>query len=346
MMDIQPADNKKNYGLQSCGGGAPFNFNGGPVLCRVNDDDLLIGIVLSQGVLVVQKLVNNKVEVEHIESLRDLEIPIHAISASLADFSQGKSSSCHPSNNPHPTKFGVLLAALFPKILCTQLHSFQPLHRNADSSSNQHQDHRSYLPLQTHRRRLNLLTGETVTMKVVSKDKIIKAEMIDQVKCEISIMKKVHHPNVVKLHEVMATKSKIYFAMEYLHRAANSSRNRGVKPENLLLDESGNLKVTVFGFSVFLENLKHDGLLHIACGTSAYVAPKVIEKRGYNVAKADLRSCGVILFILLSGYLPFQSNNTISLYKKIYRTDFKFPPWFSSKTHMIANRLLDPNPIT
>ncbi|KAL7241815.1 hypothetical protein ACSBR1_014408 [Camellia fascicularis] len=188
-------------------------------------------------------------------------------------------------------------------------------------------------------------------MKVVSKDKIIKVEMIDQVKCEISIMKKVHHPNVVKLHEVMATKSKIYFAMEYLRRAANSSRNRGVyhrdlKPENLLLDESGNLKVTVFGLSVFLENLKHDGLLHTACGTSVYVAPEVIEKRGYDVAKADLRSCGVILFVLLSGYLPFQSNNTISLYKKIYRADFKFPPWFSLKTQMIANRLLDPNPIT
>ncbi|GMP71582.1 hypothetical protein CsSME_00029928 [Camellia sinensis var. sinensis] len=89
MMDIQPADNKKYSGLQSCGGGAPFNFDGGAVLCRVNDDDLLIGIVLSQGVLVVQKLVNNKVVVVDIDGLRDLEIPIHAISASLADFGQG-----------------------------------------------------------------------------------------------------------------------------------------------------------------------------------------------------------------------------------------------------------------
>ncbi|KAL7181688.1 hypothetical protein ACSBR1_040561 [Camellia fascicularis] len=53
-------------------------------------------------------------------------------------------------------------------------------------------------------------------MKVVSKDKIIKVEMMDRVKREISIMKKVHRSNVVKLHEVMATKSKIYFAMEYL----------------------------------------------------------------------------------------------------------------------------------
>ncbi|THG07981.1 CBL-interacting serine/threonine-protein kinase 6-like [Camellia sinensis] len=223
----------------------------------------------------------------------------------------------------------------------------------------------------------NLLTGETVAMKVVSKDKIIKAGMMDQVKREISIMKKVHHPNIVKLHEVMATKSKIYFAMEYLRGGElfekvsqgrlkeDSARNffkqlvcavdfchsrgvyhRDLKLENLLLDENGNLKVTDFGLSVFSENLKQDGLLHTACGTPVYVAPEVIGKRGYDGAKADLWSCGVILFVLLSGYLPCQSKNIISMYKKIYRADFKFPPWFSPETQMIVNGLLDPNPIT
>ncbi|GMQ09229.1 hypothetical protein CsSME_00052677 [Camellia sinensis var. sinensis] len=223
----------------------------------------------------------------------------------------------------------------------------------------------------------NLLTGETVAMKVVSKDKIIKAGMMDQVKREISIMKKVHHPNIVKLHEVMATKSKIYFAMEYLRGGElfekvsqgqlkeDSARNffkqlvcavdfchsrgvyhRDLKLENLLLDENGNLKVTDFGLSAFSENLKQDGLLHTACGTPVYVAPEVIGKRGYDGAKADLWSCGVILFVLLSGYLPFQSKNIISMYKKIYRADFKFLPWFSPETQMIVNGLLDPNPIT
>ncbi|KAL7208044.1 hypothetical protein ACSBR1_029907 [Camellia fascicularis] len=135
-------------------------------------------------------------------------------------------------------------------------------------------------------------------MKVVSKDKIIKAEMMDQVKHKILIMKKVHHPNVVKLHEVMATKSKIYYDMD------RSVYHCDLKPDNLLLDENGNLKVTDFG------------------------------------------SYGVILFVLPSGYLPFQSNNIISMYKKIYRADFKFRPWFSLETQMIVNRLLDPNPIT
>ncbi|KAL7258801.1 hypothetical protein ACSBR1_004831 [Camellia fascicularis] len=181
--------------------------------------------------------------------------------------------------------------------------------------------------------------------------------MMDQVKREILIMKKVHHPNVVKLHEVMATKSKIYFTMEYLHGgelfekvsqgrlkedsawnffkqlvcAVDFCHSRIVyhhdfKPKNLLLDENGNLKVTDFGLSAFSENLKHDGLLHTARGTLAYVASEVIGKRGYDRAKADLWSCEVILFVLLFVYLPFQSNNIISMYKKIYRADCKFPP--------------------
>ncbi|KAF5946373.1 hypothetical protein HYC85_016601 [Camellia sinensis] len=153
--------------------------------------------------------------------------------------------------------------------------------------------------------------------------------MMDQVKCEILIIKKVHHPNIVKLHEVMATKTKIYFAMEYLYGGEFFEKlactvdfchsrivyYNDLKSENLLLDENGNLKVTYFRLSAFSENLKHDGLLHTAYGTLAYVAPEVIGKRGYDKAK-------------------------------IYRVAFKFPPWLLPKNQMIMNRLLDPNPIT
>ncbi|XP_057969773.1 CBL-interacting serine/threonine-protein kinase 6 [Malania oleifera] len=223
----------------------------------------------------------------------------------------------------------------------------------------------------------NLQSGKSVAMKVVGKEKVIKVGMMEQVKREIAVMKMVEHPNIVELHEVMASKSKIYFAMELVRggelfskvakgrlredvariyfqqliSAIDFCHSRGVyhrdlKPENLLLDEDGNLKVTDFGLSAFSEHLKPDGLLHTTCGTPAYVAPEVIGKKGYDGAKADLWSCGVILYVLLAGFLPFQDDNLVAMYRKIYRGDFKCPPWFSSDSRKLVTRLLDPNPNT
>ncbi|KAG6587831.1 CBL-interacting serine/threonine-protein kinase 6, partial [Cucurbita argyrosperma subsp. argyrosperma] len=221
----------------------------------------------------------------------------------------------------------------------------------------------------------NLKTGTNMAMKVVGKEKVIKVGMMEQIKREISVMKMVKHPNIVELHEVMASKSKIYFAMELVRggelfskisrgrlredlarlyfqqliSAIDFCHSRGVyhrdlKPENLLLDDDGNLKVTDFGLSAFSEHLKQDGLLHTTCGTPAYVAPEVIGKKGYNGAKADLWSCGVILYVLLAGFLPFQDDNIVSMYRKIYRGDFKCPPWFSPEARRLITKLLDPNP--
>ncbi|KAI4344273.1 hypothetical protein L6164_011519 [Bauhinia variegata] len=223
----------------------------------------------------------------------------------------------------------------------------------------------------------NFQTGKSVAMKVVGKEKVIKVGMMEQTKREISVMKMMKHPNIVQLHEVMASKSKIYIAMELVRggelfnkiakgrlredvarfyfqqliSAVDFCHSRGVyhrdlKPENLLLGEDGNLKVTDFGLSTFSEHLRKDGLLHTTCGTPAYVAPEVIGKKGYDGAKADIWSCGVILYVLLAGFLPFQDDNLVALYKKIYRADFKCPPWFSPEARRLISKLLDPNPNT
>lgn len=223
----------------------------------------------------------------------------------------------------------------------------------------------------------NVETGKSMAMKVVGKEKVIRVGMMEQIKREISVMRMVKHPNIVELHEVMASKSKIYFAMDLVRggelfakiakgrlkedvarvyfqqliSAIDFCHSRGVyhrdlKPENLLLDDDGNLKVTDFGLSAFSQHLKQDGLLHTTCGTPAYVAPEVIGKKGYDGAKADLWSCGVILYVLLAGFLPFQDDNLVSMYRKIYRGDFKCPPWFSSEARRLVTKLLDPNPST
>ncbi|KAK8928535.1 CBL-interacting protein kinase 18 [Platanthera zijinensis] len=223
----------------------------------------------------------------------------------------------------------------------------------------------------------NIRTSQGVAVKIIDKEKVFKVGLIDQIKREVSIMRLVRHPNIVQLYEVMATKSKIYFVLEYvkggelfnkvlkgrikedfarkyfqqLVSAVDFCHSRGVyhrdlKPENLLLDDNGNLKVSDFGLSALAESKKQDGLLHTTCGTPAYVAPEVINRRGYDGAKADIWSCGVILFVLLAGYLPFQEPNLMEMYKKIEKAEFKFPTWFPSDVRKLITRILDPNPTT
>ncbi|PKI79579.1 hypothetical protein CRG98_000054 [Punica granatum] len=150
----------------------------------------------------------------------------------------------------------------------------------------------------------NTETGESVAMKILAKSTILKHRMVDQIRREISIMKIVRHPNIVRLHEVLASRTKIYIILEFVaggelfdkivHQgrlSENESRkyfqqlidavshchgkgvyHRDLKPENLLLDVYGNLKVSDFGLSA----LPQQGveLLHTTCGTPNYVAPE------------------------------------------------------------------------
>ncbi|KAL7600514.1 hypothetical protein Lser_V15G26782 [Lactuca serriola] len=222
----------------------------------------------------------------------------------------------------------------------------------------------------------NLRTGSSVAIKVIDKEKVSRIGLINQIKREISIMRLVKHPNILQLYEVMATKTKIYFALEYakggelfnkvakgrlkehiarkyfqqLISAVDFCHSRGVyhrdlKPENLLLDENENLKVSDFGLSALAESKREDGLLHTTCGTPAYVAPEVINRRGYDGDKADVWSCGVILYVLLAGYLPFHDSNILEMYRKIGKSEFRFPNWFPLEARRLILRILDPNPV-
>ncbi|XP_059668121.1 CBL-interacting protein kinase 2-like [Cornus florida] len=223
----------------------------------------------------------------------------------------------------------------------------------------------------------NLKTGTGVAIKIIDKEKVLKVGMIDQIKREISVMRLVRHPNIVQLYEVMASKTKIYFVMEYIRggelfnkltkgklkedvarkyfqqlvSAVDFCHSRGVyhrdlKPENLLLDENGNLKISDFGLSALAESKRQDGLLHTTCGTPAYVAPEVINRKGYDGSKADIWSCGVVLYVLLAGYLPFHDSNLMEMYKKIGKAEYKFPNWFPPEVRRLLSKILDPNPST
>lgn len=221
----------------------------------------------------------------------------------------------------------------------------------------------------------NVKSGESVAIKVIDKEKILKSGLVAHIKREISILRRVRHPNIVQLFEVMATKSKIYFVMEYVRGGelfnkvakgrlkedlarkyfqqlisavgfchARGVYHRDLKPENLLLDENGDLKVSDFGLSAVSDQIRQDGLFHTFCGTPAYVAPEVLSRKGYDAAKVDIWSCGVILFVLMAGYLPFQDQNIMVMYKKIYKGEFRSPRWFSPDLIRLLTKLLDTNP--
>ena len=112
--------------------------------------------------------------------------------------------------------------------------------------------------------------------------------------------------------------------VEYLHKL--QIVHRDLKPENLLLDSDHNIKIVDFGLSNFYKNTK---TLKTACGSPCYAAPEMIAGKAYIGIRVDLWSCGVILFALLAGYLPFEDLNTKLLYEKILLGKFEVPDYVS-----------------
>ncbi|XP_014501557.1 CBL-interacting serine/threonine-protein kinase 5 [Vigna radiata var. radiata] len=221
----------------------------------------------------------------------------------------------------------------------------------------------------------NLSTNDSVAIKVIKKEKLQKDKLVKQIKREVSVMRLVRHPHIVELREVMANKAKIFLVVDYvkggelfakvakgkmkeeiarkyfqqLISAVDFCHSRGVthrdlKPENLLLDENEDLKVSDFGLSALPDQRRSDGMLVTPCGTPAYVAPEVLKKKGYDGSKADIWSCGVILFALLSGYLPFQGENVMRIYSKSFKADYAFPEWISPGARSLISNLLVVDP--
>ncbi|KAG6534712.1 CBL-interacting protein kinase 1-like [Zingiber officinale] len=221
-------------------------------------------------------------------------------------------------------------------------------------------------------------TGRSFAVKILDRKRIQSLNLDDQIKREIGTLKLLKHPNIVRLYEVSASKIKIYMVLEYVNggelfdiipaKGQLSEKqgrhffqqlidaisychdmgvyHRDLKPENVLVDANRNIKISDFGLSALPQHLGNDGLLHTTCGSPNYIAPEVLSNRGYDGARSDIWSCGVILYVLLTGYLPFDDRNLAVLYQKILRGDTKIPNWLSPGAQNMLRRILDPNPVT
>mmetsp|Transcript_9990 Transcript_9990/g.17992 ORF Transcript_9990/g.17992 Transcript_9990/m.17992 type:complete len:524 (-) Transcript_9990:316-1887(-) len=226
----------------------------------------------------------------------------------------------------------------------------------------------------------HIQTGLEVAVKIMDKGDIAANDFSNNVKREIFIMRTLNHRNIVNLHEVLSSKTKLYLVMDlvrggelftmiekqgeldevtarsffqqlvdglaYCH--TKGVCHRDLKPENLLIDENNVLKITDFGVSSMREAGSSEQLLQTSCGTPYYVAPEVLfssKRGGYDGEKADAWSCGVILFLLLSGELPFMNEDMNKLYEEIKTAKIKYPKEIRGDAKTLCQKLLERDPV-
>ncbi|XP_073135424.1 serine/threonine-protein kinase ATG1c isoform X2 [Henckelia pumila] len=209
----------------------------------------------------------------------------------------------------------------------------------------------------------------------------LNSKLQESLKSEIFILKRINHPNIIRLHDMIEESGKIYIILEYckggdlsmfiqrrqgrileatakhfMHQLAEGLKvlrefsliHRDLKPQNLLLsthEDNSVLKIADFGFA---RSLHPRGLAETLCGSPLYMAPEIMQLQKYD-AKADLWSVGAILFQLVTGKTPFTGSNQIQLLQNIIKsTELQFPPEARNlNPHCIdlCRKLLRRNPV-
>ncbi|KAN0012211.1 hypothetical protein ACTFIU_007509 [Dictyostelium citrinum] len=225
-------------------------------------------------------------------------------------------------------------------------------------------------------------TGKFYAMKVLNKKDMLKKKQIAHTNTEKMVLSTMDHPFIVRLHFAFQNEDFLFMCMDYvpggelfhhLQKAgkfpeelakfyiaevmcslhylhSNNIIYRDIKPENILLDEEGHIKLTDFGLSksgitsvVGSKNGGEGGFATTFCGTPEYLAPEIITGAGHGKA-ADWWSVGILLFEMLTGRSPFLASNRNDMYKSMIQGNLRMPMFLSSDAQDLLEKLLVPDP--
>lgn len=214
----------------------------------------------------------------------------------------------------------------------------------------------------------HLLTGEKVAIKVIDKLQH-KQRTLDEIKREAEIIKRLDHPNIIKVNQIIDTEKVFYIIMEYasngdlFHRLdlgrmdENEARekfsqillavrychdvqnviHRDLKPDNVLFDSQYNIKIADFGLS---EEFTPGELLNTFCGTPEYMAPEVFKGQKFDGPKVDVWSLGIMLYEMLTATIPFPGSDWPQIIERVLRGKYYEPEYLSEKCKDLIRKML------